>query len=173
MRLVLRALRDPAFEQILLRGRKLLVAVRGGHAILRVGSENAGDEFAFIGLTRNDHTLLDGNRSIVEPQFRFAMAFVGAMAAEAVVREDGADVAVELNFLPLSLGQNTERDHGANGPLPQTKHSAVCFEMGRFSTLELALSAWPTACVGAKTAWVPRGVGCSEDCTFRFCRIWE
>jgi hypothetical protein len=54
MRPILRPGCDPALEDILLRVVQRMFHLGRRHEIVLVGGEDAGDEFAFPGLTRHD-----------------------------------------------------------------------------------------------------------------------
>ncbi len=94
VRLVLGAGRHPAFQHFLLPvGQGFLRAGRRHH-LGRLVPENTVNQLAFIGITRDDGPLLDGGVALVQAQPGLARPGVGAVAGEAVLRQDGADVAV-------------------------------------------------------------------------------
>ena len=95
VRLVLRPLGDPAFEQFLLLAREHLLQARRRHHLLGIVGEDAVEHDARIGIARGDGTRLDGGIPLIEPEIGLATAAVGPVAGEAVLHEDGADVLVE------------------------------------------------------------------------------
>ena len=97
-----RALGDPAAEDIDLRGRDLLVRIRRWHHFLGVFREEALDQFAAIGVARLDRldAILEGRGAFggVEAELALALLGVEAVAGEAVIGKDRADVPVEIQF---------------------------------------------------------------------------
>jgi len=92
---------DPLAEGILLlRGERLFGRGRG-HDLVRVVREDAGDQFTLVGVARDDGAGSafggsEGGGALVEAEAALAACFVRAVAFEAVVRKDGADVAGEV-----------------------------------------------------------------------------
>jgi len=95
--LVLRALGNPAAEDFFLRGSERRTRLRRRHVLFRVVGRDAIDQFARLGIARHDGLLGDGDLALVEAELGFALAGVRAVAGEAVIGEDGADVAVEFD----------------------------------------------------------------------------
>ena len=56
------------------------------------------DDGALVGFAGDEGLLPEGFVTVVETQLGLALAGVGAVAGEAVVGENGADVAVELDL---------------------------------------------------------------------------
>ena len=92
----LRALLDPLFEERDLRGGERVVLLR--HAVVFVGGDEALEEQAAVGFARGDRCiaalallqeLLEGVDTVA------ALGFLLLMAGEALVREDGGEVAGE------------------------------------------------------------------------------
>jgi len=107
------ALRDPAFERLLLRGRERLVLLRRRHDLLAVGREDAGDDFAPVGLARHDPgevgtPALQRRVAEVEPVAGLAVFFIRAVAMEAMLGEDRLHLAVEINVCGTG-GRKRER----------------------------------------------------------------
>ena len=117
VRLILSPLSDPALEQILLRTRELLVRVRRRHQVVGVFGEDAFDQLALVGLAGNEGLLRDGVLAHIEAELGLALLLVGAVAEEAVVREDGSDVAVVIHPLRASggRGESGGREEASGG----------------------------------------------------------
>ena len=108
VRLPRRALLDPATHERDLGGLKLLVGFGRRHDLILVGGEHALEEGALVGLALDDGRRLflalfvdAGGEETgfgVETQAGLAGAGVRAVAMEAVVRQEGADVAIELHL---------------------------------------------------------------------------
>lgn len=82
---------------------------------------DAADQFAFTGLAGDDGQAaglggLEGVGLDVEPELGLALALVRAVAGEAVLGEDGADVAVEIDRTGRRGGG------GRPGPEQHSKH---------------------------------------------------
>ena len=100
VRLVGRALRDPALEQRNLAWRQGLVRLGRRHHRVRVARQDAPHQRTARGVALDDHrlTVLAGSAGELRPieaKIRLACAGVDAMAAEAVGDQDRADVSVE------------------------------------------------------------------------------
>jgi len=97
-----RTLGDPAAEEGDLFGRDVFVGVGRGHLLFGVLREQAEDELALFGFAGGDDeaavALGDGVVAFVEAELGLAVVGVLAVAVETVFREDGADVAVELEL---------------------------------------------------------------------------
>lgn len=92
MRRERRAFGDPAAQGVFLRGGKDAVGIGGGHLLVLFGREDAGDEFAFVGLAGDDDVVDPLALAGVEPELGFAFRGVLAVAVKTIFREDGADV---------------------------------------------------------------------------------
>ena len=104
---------DPAAEDVdLRRGQPRFVRVRRRHELVLVRGDDAFDERADLGLAGDERFLGQGGLAHVEPELGLAVRFVLAVAAEAVVREDGEDVPAEAHGLRRAGGQG-EREQGA------------------------------------------------------------
>ena len=99
MRLVLGAFGDPLLERFFLGGGELLVGFRRRHHRVGIGRVGARDERALGRLAGDDGIVLDGDFAFVEAEVGLAGGAVGAVAGEAVLREDRADVAVVLELV--------------------------------------------------------------------------
>ena len=89
---------DPASEELFLGGGEGFVGLFGRHGVFVV--EDAGDDFAFVRVTGDDGEgaffgLFDGFFADVEAEAGFAGFGVEAVAVEAGIRHEGADVAIE------------------------------------------------------------------------------
>ena len=90
---------DPLGEEGFLGWGEGFVGIRGWHEFVRVGVGEPGDEFAGGGVAGDDGGFtgfggFEGGVADVEAETAFAVIGVGSVAVEAVVGEDGADVAV-------------------------------------------------------------------------------
>ena len=108
---------DPAFEGFLLRRAQGFVRVLGRHLLVFVVGEDAGDECAFVRLAKNDGEVaglggLQGILADMEAEAGFAVSFVGAVTVEAFVREDRADVAIELDLRVRGAGVIEQGERG-------------------------------------------------------------
>ena len=100
VRLVRRALLDPALEDRDVARAEGLVRLGRRHDRLGIARRDAPDERASPGVPLDDHRLAVGPRSEgefgpIQAQLRFPRARIGSMAAEAVGDEDRTDVLVE------------------------------------------------------------------------------
>ncbi len=104
--LIFRAFANPALDQIALGFVKRLVAFGRRHDGIRIFRVDSFHHVAFLGFARYDGKALAlGQRRVgglgeVESQPCFAMLRIRSVAADALVAEDGADVAVERQLLP-------------------------------------------------------------------------
>ena len=109
VRLPGRAFGDPALEKIDLCGRKLFARLRRRHDFLGIARRDARHHLALLQVAGNNRVVA-GLRGLerlvlhVQPQLALALVFVRPVAGEAVVREQRADVAVELDGLRRWLG---------------------------------------------------------------------
>lgn len=78
------------------------MSLRWRHHLIGIRIENAGDDFRGIGLSwfDGDFEFASFGRPFigVETEVGFAVFFVWAVAMEALIGEDGADIAVEIDF---------------------------------------------------------------------------
>ena len=108
MRLVLRPLGDPSLQRLDLLWREPAnLRLRGRHDRVGIVRHDAGEQFAGVEVLRDDRPraaveLGRGRLERVEPQASLAVGVVGAVAGEAVFRQDRPDVAVERK--PCLLG---------------------------------------------------------------------
>ncbi len=107
MPLILAALGDPALDDRLLLVRQPLVRLRRRHDHVRIGAVDTGHDFAFVRLAGNNGLVVHRLVADVQPQLRLSPVLVRPVAQEAVVREDRANIAVELQFF---LGGGETRD---------------------------------------------------------------
>ena len=104
---------DPAAEDVdLRRGQPRLVRLGRRHELILVRGDDAFDERADLGLARDERFLGQGGFAEVEAQLALAVRLILAVAAEAVVGEDGEDVPAEAHGLRRDGGQG-EREEGA------------------------------------------------------------
>ena len=101
--LILRALGDPTPDQFLLRGGEGLVRLRRRHLFIRIGAEQPAHDFAILGFAGDQRHfagfgLLDGRIAQVQTQTALDLLRVGPMAGKAIVRQDGPDIAVEIDL---------------------------------------------------------------------------
>lgn len=92
---------DPLLEEIFLSGGECAVRLWRRHHLLRIVAEDAGDEFAVVGLTGDNgdesgFTGGEGGVAQVEAEAALARLGIGAVAAVTVFREDRLDVAGEI-----------------------------------------------------------------------------
>ena len=104
VRLPLGALFDPADEDGLLDLIECQVRVGRRHHHLGVGAGDAADQFAAAGPAGDDGAaaggeIAEGAVLLIEAEAGFADAVVRTVALEAAVREDRADVEVEIDAL--------------------------------------------------------------------------
>src|SRR5262249_44909022 len=109
VRLILGPALDPFGEQFLLIGRELLLRHRRRHLLVSIVRENATDHLAVVGMARHNRLFVDGDLALIEPQVGLAGSAVRPMAREAVVEQNGTDVAVGLNGGGASRGGTQAR----------------------------------------------------------------
>ena len=102
VRAIVGAFRDPAREQRLLGVRQRQVGFRRRHHVLDVVRRDSPYELALAGVARLDDRptgahLLERPFADIEPELRLALRRVGAMTAEAAIRQQGADLAGEVD----------------------------------------------------------------------------
>ena len=117
MRLILRALGDPAPQRFLFRSRQRLVRFRRRHQLVWIRAEDAHDRVALLRLAGDDrpHAVLFRECPLagVEPPVGFAMIRVGAVTVIALVRKNRPHVAVEGHGL-IRAGR-VDRDERSEG----------------------------------------------------------
>ena len=100
------ALLHPPAHQVDFVGGERGTGRGGGHAHRFVFGGDAANHFALAGIAGDDGVAAakvgGGYGFQVEAEFGFAVSRIGAMAGVALVREDGADVAIELDWAFLS-----------------------------------------------------------------------
>ena len=98
MLLIPRALLDPELQRVLLLLRELLVRLRGRHEVVFVRRDDALPDLALRKIARFDRKCAVlgrvGSFRRVEPQLGLALLRIKAVAREAVLREDGPDIAI-------------------------------------------------------------------------------
>ena len=97
MGLVLGAVLDPIDEQFLLSVGEFLLGLRRRHLLVGIVREDSPDHFAGVGVAGHDRFLVDGRLALIEPQLGLPRRAIGPMAREAVLEQNGADVAVVLD----------------------------------------------------------------------------
>ena len=103
MILVRGTLEDPTLEGGDLLWCQLLVELGRGHELLRIGMDDAFEQFTAVGLGGEDGDLAGFGRfkcRVLSIQAQAALAFlvIGAVTLKAGVGQDGADVPVEIEF---------------------------------------------------------------------------
>ena len=113
------SLRNPLAQQFLFLLRERPVRIRRRHHVDVVVSLDAIDEFAGLRVAGDDPGVVPetGGRVLegVDPVVRFLVLGVRPMAVEALVREDGANVAIEVDVSPQSRirrGQDHSEEKG-------------------------------------------------------------
>ena len=125
MRLVFRALLDPAFEdQSFFLGEWTVDFVRR-HDVIGIVCAHANDHFARLDIARDNRAFAAvehhrGTFESIQSQSCFATFIaVGSMAAEAAIREHWANVTVEVDFFRQVADQGGRcRFIGGGGFLP-------------------------------------------------------
>ena len=115
MAFVFRPGRNPPSQQLLLCGGQGLVGFRRRHLVVRVGRQNAPDQFALLRFAGHERLALDRLFANVQTQFPFSFSSVGSVTEKAVVGKDGPDVAVVADGLFGSRG-------GGGGPAGKALH---------------------------------------------------
>ncbi len=115
------ALGDPASEDVdLLRLQARLVRLRRRHHLVGVLTEDACDEVAAPRVARHDRAhavvLRRGAFEGVETEVGLAVRLVRAVAGEAVLGEDGEDVAAEAHGLGAAREGGEQEDRGRGQP---------------------------------------------------------
>ena len=93
---------DPAAEDVDLRGCDLFVRFGRRHDLFRIFAQDTLDEFAGLGVARlyGLDTVLEGYGALsgVEAELALTLLGVEAVAGEAVVGKNRADVPIEVQF---------------------------------------------------------------------------
>ena len=121
---ILRTLPNPLGDKLHLARREFLGPFSRRHDQIGIGRRDSLHQLAVLGLARHDGRIATqvagGPFRRIEPQplgpFGTALAFllVGSVAAEAVVGEDLANLAVEIDLLRRQQGGG-EREHETQG----------------------------------------------------------
>ena len=115
VRFVFRALADPLLENRDLRRGEIAQLGLGGRHVVVVGGENALDHLAGIGLAGDDGFLADGALAFIKAQLGFTLLGIRPVTEETLVREDGPDVAIELELAGGACGRcEGNRNHGSH-----------------------------------------------------------
>ena len=107
VRLPLGALLDPPLEQVDLLGRQRSAQRLGRHPLALVLGGDTRDQIAVLKIARHDGVAsrlvrAEGSLLRVEPQPGLALPRVGAVAVEALVRQDRPDLKVEVDLSCLA-----------------------------------------------------------------------
>ena len=97
MGLVLGTLPDPLFEGLALGLGDRFTGLGWRHHCIGVVRDDAFEEGASLGVGGVDGTRGDRVISIIEPQVGLSGVFIGPMASEASIREDGSYIAIEVD----------------------------------------------------------------------------
>ena len=107
---------DPSLEQFDLFCGQGFAGIGRRHEILGILRGDAGDDLTLSGITGHDRVVSSqigpGPLWGVETQFGLAVILIGAVAVEAVVGQNRADVPIELNGL-ISGRQPRPEETGA------------------------------------------------------------
>ena len=102
MRFKFGALFDPLFQQFFLGGRESEIGVGRRHELILRLAVQAFDKFAFSGISRHNTEVAAeigvGVFGGIEAKLGVLVLGVGAVALEAVVRDEWLDLTVERNF---------------------------------------------------------------------------
>ena len=101
--LVIRALRDPAPQQFLLRGREMLVRFWRRHHLIAVGRFDPRHQFALPRLAGHDGRVARLRRfqcllAHIQPQLRLALLRIRPMTRKTIVRKNRQDIAIERDL---------------------------------------------------------------------------
>ena len=120
------ALADPLFEGGSIRGRQGLAGIWRRHPVIRILGLNAPDGFALFGVSGNNRrravpASVGGFRQVQAQGFLagFAATGVGAMALEAVLGKNPADIPIELEVRrgrTQAHGRHQAKDDEADTP---------------------------------------------------------
>src|ERR1041385_9578802 len=96
-----RAFINPAPQLFDLRRREFLAGLRRRHDFVRIWIRYPPDQFALVAVAGDDPGLAfpHSERAFldIQPELGLARLFIRPVAGEAVIRADGADVAVEIH----------------------------------------------------------------------------
>lgn len=98
MRFILGALFDPLGEKILLLFVERFMALGCGHDLVRVGREDALNEFTFFRFSGDDCTGIKSVVADVETKVAFPRVWISPVAEETLVRENGSDIPSVLDL---------------------------------------------------------------------------
>ena len=110
VRLVFGTLLDPFLKEFLLTRGQRSDGFGRGHNLIGIGAVDALIDRALGQVARNDGADVlfavfgEGLLRDVQTKIGFARVFIGAVTAKATVGKDGADVAVELDFIGRAGG---------------------------------------------------------------------
>lgn len=96
---------DPEAEGLFFAFGETVDGVKRGHVVVFIFGEDSGDEFGLVWFAGDDGLAFGGSFEGIEAEIGFALVFIEAVAEEAVVGEDGTDVAVVADL----LGRDRER----------------------------------------------------------------
>ena len=110
-----RAFLDPALQGGLLFGGDHAMALGRRHQVVGVRRDDPAPERGFRRIAGGEHRPFLLGTAVeaflgVESETRLALAGVGSVAVEAVLRKDGADLAVEVDLLGCRVGRNRQRE---------------------------------------------------------------
>ena len=84
-------------QQVALFVAQVAIGIRRRHLLIRILGQDALDQFAIVGLPRNDRFFRPLPIERVEPQLALALAGILAVAVEAVLRKDRTNVATVVD----------------------------------------------------------------------------
>lgn len=123
MGLVFGALGNPATEQFLLGGCERLVGLRRRHEVVGIGAEDPMDQLTGLGVSRFEGLSGQSFLAEVETEFSLPGVFVGSVAMEAGVGQDGTDVPIVLD--PVGGVGRRQEEAGNNPPESREQTSPV------------------------------------------------
>ena len=122
VRFVFRAHGNPLAQGLLFRRGEMFLGLGGRHEVIRIRCKDSGDQGAFIRCTRCDRghavdSILESMLGGIEAEFTLARFGVGAVALEAVFRENRPHIAREIGFgVAVRCGGESRReDYGGDG----------------------------------------------------------
>jgi hypothetical protein len=86
------------------------VGIGRGHEVIGIGSEDAFDDGAGVGVAGGDGFGFDGVGADVEAEVAFAVILIGTVAGVTVFGEDGSDVPVERDLSGVRGGGSEEEE---------------------------------------------------------------
>ena len=125
MRLILRAFVDPLLQDGDF-GWSQIAELRLGrwHVIVGIGGEDALDHLAHLRLAGQKGFRLDGGVAHIQAQVGLALFGIRPVAEEALVREDGTYIAIELHLRGCCRQQGGEGDDDKKKPVHGWNDSA-------------------------------------------------